>query len=100
MNNYSVRHLARDFGTEHDGHAHWADHVSVIIKGPVRIDWQDPDGTTGQEVADRGDVVYIPAPRKHKFTPLHERGCEWRCIFNYTDAMAQGAPDDQWDKDK
>lgn len=98
--NWSVRELQLDFGQTHDGHAHWADHMTVVTRGPMQIDWRDEDGSSGTVTLDRGDSLLIQAPRFHRITALHERGCAWRCIFNYADAIQQGAPVDQWDKDK
>jgi quercetin dioxygenase-like cupin family protein len=93
--NWSVRQIVADFGSQFDGHQHWVDHLTVITRGPVRIDWRDPDGSAGSVTLDRGDFLLIPAPRWHTFVPLHERGAEWRCIFNYADACAQGISDRQ-----
>jgi quercetin dioxygenase-like cupin family protein len=93
QDNWSIRPISVDFGQEFGGHAHWADHLTVVTRGPVRVDWRDEDGTTGSQVLDRGDSLLIPAPRFHTFTALHERGAEWRCIFNYADAVSQGITD-------
>lgn len=100
MKNWSVRHLTIAHGEHWEGHQHWADHLTVVTMGPVRVDWRDEDGSTGSETLDRGDVLLIPAPRWHTFTALHERGAQWRCVFNYADAVSQGVDREHFDRDK
>jgi hypothetical protein len=95
-NDWTARCLQIDFGQQHEGHAHWCDHMTVIVRGPVRVDWRDEDGATGSDVFDRGDCVLIPAPRFHTFTALHERGAAWRCVFKYDGSVARA----DFDKDK
>lgn len=96
MTDWTARHLALDFGQKHDGHAHWMDHMTICVRGPVRVDWRDEDGTTGSETLDRGDCLVIPAPRFHTFTALHERGAAWRCIYKYDGTVSR----EDFDKDK
>lgn len=95
-NDWSARMLQLDYGQQHDGHEHWPDHVTVIVKGPaqVDVDGQDP------MILDRGDAVVLPAVKKHKFTALHERGAAWRCVFSYQHAMKDGVAQENFDKDK
>jgi cupin superfamily acireductone dioxygenase involved in methionine salvage len=96
MSDWTIRPLYIAFGEKREGHAHWMDHLTVVVKGPVRIDWRDPDGTTGSVVLDRGDSLHIPAPRYHTFTALHERGAGWRCIFKYDGTVDR----EYFDRDK
>lgn len=92
---WSARLLQADYGRPHDGHEHWTDHVTVIVRGPVRIEM-------GCEVieADRGDAVLIKADVRHRFVPLHPRGAAWRCVFSYEHAMRRGISRENFDKDK
>lgn len=92
---WSARLLQADFGRPHAGHAHWTDHVTVIVKGPVRIEM----GCEAIE-ADRGDAIVIKADVEHRFVPLHSRGAAWRCLFSYEHAMRDGVSRENFDKDK
>lgn len=98
MSDWTARKLSIALGDSREGHAHWCAHMTIIVRGPVRIDWRDEDGTTGSDVFDRGDCVLMPAPRFHTFTALHERGAEWRCVFKYDAALS--VPRADFDKDK
>ena len=92
---WSARMVLADYGNPHDGHEHWTDHVTVIVKGPVRIE-------VGTEVieADRGDALVLKADVQHRFVPLHPRGAAWRCIFSYAHAERGGVDLQNFDKDK
>lgn len=68
-------------GATHEGHAHWIDHVSNILRGPLQIDWFNPK--TGQ----RGVVevsgpckILVKADVEHRFTALGDVA-EWECWF-------------------
>jgi quercetin dioxygenase-like cupin family protein len=93
---WSARKLAADFAHPHQGHEHWTDHVTVITKGPVRV---EVDGEPDQ-VLDRGDAIVLRADQEHRFVPLHARGAEWRCVFSYEHAMRNGVSRENFDKDK
>jgi quercetin dioxygenase-like cupin family protein len=92
---WSARLLQADYGHSHDGHEHWTDHVTVIVRGPVRIEI-DHEAIK----ADRGDAIVIKAGVKHRFVPLHARGAAWRCVFSYEHAMRNGVSRENFDKDK
>jgi hypothetical protein len=94
VGDFAVRPMSAKFGQPHEGHAHWIDHLTVILKGPVRIEWNDP--ATGE--AGNIDVMVtpwflnIPAERWHRFVPLTEAGAEWVCIFSGAQGDAAGIP--------
>lgn len=92
---WSARLMQADYGAPHEGHEHWTDHVTVIVRGPVRIE-MDVEAIE----ADRGDAIVIKAGVRHRFVPLHARGAAWRCLFSYAHAMTDGVAHDNFDKDK
>ena len=93
---WSARFLQLDYGQEHEGHEHWTDHVTVIIRGPVKIEVEGEE----DRIADRGDALVLPANKEHRFVPLHERGAAWRCIFSYAHAERDAVTHENFDKDK
>lgn len=95
-NDWSARLMRAEYGRPHDGHEHWTDHVTVITRGPVRVEVAgEPD-----RILDRGDAIVLPADKEHRFVPLHSRGAEWRCVFSYAHAMRDGVAHDDFDKDR
>jgi hypothetical protein len=102
VGDFAVRPMKARFGLPHEGHAHWIDHLTVILKGPVRIEWNDP--TTGE--AGNIDVLVtpwflnIPAERWHRFVPLTEAGAEWVCIFSGAYADARGVKRKDFDYER
>lgn len=92
---WSSRLLKADYGHPHNGHEHWTDHVTVIVRGPVRIEM----GTEAIE-ADCGDSIVIHADVRHRFVALHPRGAAWRCVYSYAHAERDGVSREQFDKDK
>jgi hypothetical protein len=92
VGDFAVRQMRAKFGEPHEGHAHWIDHLTVILKGPVRIEWRDPE--SGEEgvidVMTTPWFLNIPADRWHRFTALTEAGAEWACIFSGAQGDAAG----------
>lgn len=86
---FYIRPMALEWGQEHQGHAHWIDHVSNIIRPPLRIETWDMKNDVRSTI----DVlvpckVNIPAMTWHKFSPLSEAGCAWECWFSQREAEA------------
>jgi hypothetical protein len=94
VGDFAVRQMRAKFGEPHEGHAHWIDHLTVILKGPVRIEWRDPEsGEAGEtDVMVTPWFLNIPAERWHRFVPLSEAGAEWVCIFSGAQGDAAGIP--------
>jgi hypothetical protein len=94
VGDFAVRPMSASYGEPHEGHAHWIDHLTVILKGPVRIEWHDPE--SGEEgvidVMVTPWFLSIPAERWHRFVPLSESGAEWFCIFSGAQGDAAGIP--------
>jgi hypothetical protein len=92
VGDFAVRPTRVEWGAHHEGHAHWIDHLTVILKGPVRIEWRDP--VSGEEgvidVMTAPWFLNIPAERWHRFVPLSEAGAEWVCIFSGAQGDAAG----------
>jgi hypothetical protein len=102
VGDFAVRQMRAKFGEPHEGHAHWIDHLTVILKGPVRIEWREP------ESAEEGTIdvlvtpwfLNIPAERWHRFVPLTEAGAEWVCIFSGAQGDAAGIPRNDFNFEK
>lgn len=90
VGDFAVRQMRCTKTIPHEGHAHWIDHISVITKGPVRIEWSDPDGTSGTiDILVAPWVINIPAERHHKFVALGDEA-RWFCIFSGAHADEKG----------
>jgi hypothetical protein len=92
VGDFAVRPMKAKYGQPHEGHAHWIDHLTIILKGPVRIEWDDPaTGEAGNiDVLTAPWFLNIPAERWHRFVPLTEAGAEWVCVFSGAQADARG----------
>lgn len=66
----------------HEGHAHFADHLSLVTAGPVRVDAHLP-GTEERwsAVLNAGDALVVKADWWHTFRPMGAP-VSWFCIFH------------------
>lgn len=98
VGDFAVRPMRARFGYPHEGHAHWIDHLTIILKGPVRIEWNDQStGEAGNiDVMTAPWFLNIPAERWHRFVPLTEAGAEWVCVFSGAQADALGVDRDRF----
>jgi hypothetical protein len=100
LGGFYIRPMSLVYGQEHQGHAHWIDHVSNIIKPPLRIEtWNiltDHRGIIDVLVPCK---INIPAQTWHKFTALSEEGCEWECWFSQKEAEDKYDMPVQWNQE-
>lgn len=69
-------------GNFHEGHAHRTSHLTLIKRGPVLVEWWNP------ETDERGEIrvmvddckLWLPAKVHHKFVALGDVA-EWECVF-------------------
>lgn len=88
---FYIRPMRLEPGEVHQGHEHHVDHVTVIRKGRVRIEYRNP--RAGEE-----DAVEITEPCKllikaevwHKFV-AYDEPVEWECWFVDTEEARAGA---------
>lgn len=57
-------------GQCNEGHSHTIDHCHNLVRGQWLIEWEAPDGTTGQIEALVPCKILIKAEYKHKMTAL------------------------------
>lgn len=69
-------------GDEHPGHAHQFDHISLLVKGSVRLQ-QEGDPVAHEYAAPA--YIQIPKQVRHHFTALEDDTLLW-CIFALRDA--------------
>jgi hypothetical protein len=92
--------MALAYGQEHQGHAHWIDHVSNIIKPPIRIEtWSIHDGERSVIDVLVPCKINIPAQTWHKFVALGEEGCAWECWFSQKEAEERYSTPVQWNQE-
>lgn len=101
LGGFYIRPMSLAWGREHQGHAHWIDHVSNIIKPPVRIETRNL--MTEEEITI--DVLVpckllIPAQTWHKFIPLSEEGCAWECWFSQKEAEEKYDTPVPWNQER
>lgn len=78
---FHIRAMRLGKGETHDGHDHVTDHISNIIKGPVRIDWYKIyTGERGSVIIEEPCKVLIKAETWHQFTALGDEAV-WECWF-------------------
>lgn len=79
------------------GHAHYMDHVTNILKGPVRVEWSNPKtGASGEVEILVPCKLLIKAEAHHTFFAL-EDGAEWECWFSEAECeKANGRTDLPW----
>jgi hypothetical protein len=101
LGGFYIRPMSLEFGQEHQGHAHWIDHVSNIIKPPLRIEMndmmRDKQWTIDVLVACK---INIPAQTWHKFTALSEEGCAWECWFSQKEAEDKYDTPVDWNQER
>lgn len=100
VGDFAVRQMNAHFGVSHEGHAHWIDHLTIITKGPVRIDWTEGNESGSMEIHQTPWVLNMPAERWHKFTALTEGGAEWFCIFSGAQADSSGVKREDFNYEK
>jgi hypothetical protein len=82
------RRMSLPKGGIHNGHAHFIDHVSIVYRGTVLIEWRnEKTGDTGEMLVDvppeliGGVKLNILADVWHKFTALSDQEVVWDCVF-------------------
>lgn len=92
--------LFGDIGFVVDGHTHNFDHTTYIVRGAVRIEQLDADGsvvrTIDKRATDGHNWVLIKAAVKHRLTALepHSLG---HCIYSHRNGQADVVQDyDGW----
>lgn len=84
-------------GDHHPGERHYFDHISLVVRGSVRVDWRDEAGVTGSAVYSAGTDhgrIPIPADRWHTVTALEPQSEAW-CLFAVRDTTGEVVMDRQ-----
>lgn len=73
-------------GETHEGHEHYIDHLTNVVRGAVRIEWENKHkGTSGTLDILVPCRILIKADTWHKFTAL-EDSTFWECWFSEAEA--------------
>lgn len=79
---FYIRPMSLPPGGVHEGHAHWVDHVSNILQGPLRIEFHNPKtGERGEDEIHEPCKVLILAGVWHRFIAIGDREARWECWF-------------------
>jgi len=83
---YYVRPFSLKAGQRKPGHAHYINHLGLLLSGQVRIHWRKPDGSEAGTVEIRTPwaAMHIRADYWHEIEAITD--VEWACIFSKAEA--------------
>lgn len=83
---FYIRPFRLQAGERKQGHAHYINHLGMLLSGRARVHWRKPDGSESGIVELRSSwaALHIRADYWHEIEALTD--IEWACIFSKAEA--------------
>lgn len=86
LGGFYVRPFKLRAGERKPGHAHYINHLGLLLSGHARVHWRSPDGSRSGVVEFRESwaAMHVRADYWHEIEAITD--VEWACVFSKTEA--------------
>lgn len=86
LGGFYVRPFKLKAGARKPGHAHYINHLGLLLSGQARVHWRSPDGAQSGVVEIRTPwaAMHIRADYWHEIEAITD--VEWACVFSKAEA--------------